>query len=236
MVRLSQKLKEVGSPDGKMRFIAAVGDAGMVYVSDCRTRWDRGEGRAFYADVADGLVVITPAPLCRDLSLMQRLVRDTGGGLWLPVQRGPTDVYRLSGDFTEEHIDYNRAPLLRDKSGCVWLGPEHHQAGTAFRLWYDEKLSKPIVIPNEESQWHWKMISDRPGSVYVFGVSAIYHLTAEDPDRPAHYTLKKQYRADCLNGQVESAQYSSLGYAVVCSRNADTRRSELHLIRLPEHD
>ena len=65
---------------------------------------------------------------------------------------------------------------------------------------------------------------------------ALYHFTAVDPLKPAHYTLAGTYFCPGIKRRVRFLGYSKLGFMVLRSSEieGDGTQTYLHIVKLPE--
>lgn len=229
-------LRKMGSTDGNMLYIASVGDGSMIYATDLKT--ESMDDRSFYGEVVDGQLVFTPAPHCNEERYIHLRVTDHNGGTWIPAEFTVRNTgggggvfgqiaYRLLGNFEEEYLVNAGWPVLCDQSGNVWLTRVWDDKGALFNIWSEGKLAHSITIPGARVYNVSRLVSDRPGSVYAWSLTGIYHLTADDPARPAEYTIKEHYFAGSIKGTIKYVGYSSLGYMVMHTSKF------LYLIKLP---
>jgi len=238
-------LRKMGSPDTKLKLIAGIGDGRMVYLTDFRSA--RENGVSCYGEVSDGEIVLAPAPCCEDSGKGSPRVRDHDNALWIMLrqpagQRHGRPVYRktlfrLFGDREQEVPLRTGYPVLCDKNGSVWLWTGVSTDRGTFDIWAQGKLPQAVTIPGMRHH----LLSDHPGSVFAWSTTGIYHLTAEDPNDPAKYTVKTVYPIDGLKGEIQRVEHSSLGYMVVSTRENETddqgglrARYFLSLIKLPQ--
>ena len=238
-------LRKMGSPDTRVRFIAGIGDGRMVYLTDFRSARDNGV--SCYGEVSDGQIVLAPAPRYEDSRTSYPRVRDHDNALWIMLRQPAGERYgrpayrktlfRLFGDREQEVPLGTGYPVLCDVNGSVWLWTGVTRNRGTFDIWAQGKLPQAVTIPGMRHH----LLSDRPGSVFAWSTNGIYHLTAEDPDQPAKYSVKTLYSVDGLKGEVQRVEYSSLGYMVVHAREHEMLESGgsrsrrfLYLIKLPQ--
>ena len=237
-------LRKMG-PDSRLKFITGLGDGRMLYLTDFRSARDKGV--SCYAEVSNGEVVLAPAPRCEDSGKHRTRVTDHDKALWVmsrppagerrgrPVYRKA--LFRLFGDREQEVTFCPGYPALCDATGNVWLWSSFPGHTSSADIWSEGKVRHTVRMPGVPRH----LFSDRPGSVFAFGSAGISHLTAEDPNDPAKYTVKALYAIDGLKGEVQCVDYSSLGYMVVSAEEykPDERagmrpRHFLYLIKLPK--
>ena len=218
--------------------MAAVGDGSAVYITDGDPIYQGGA--SVFGKVVDGKVVFTPAP--HHSGGVPLGIRDSDGALWVPsvlFTKSPgggasihaQTAHRLLADGEEQFLDNAGWPLFCDKSGNVWLGLVW-EAPNVFSIWSNGSIVHSVTVPTVSSKRI--LVSDRPGSVFVTGGAGIYHLTADDPERPAMYTLKKHYFYEGIKDTPRYVDHSSLGYIVMSSYERGARKRFLHMIKLPE--
>ena len=147
------------------------------------------------------------------------IIRTSESGGTLDKQK----VRRLLGKHKQESFEKAGHPVLCDKGGNVWLY-DGDARPPCYNIWSNGRIANSITVPSARD----RLISDWTGSVIAWTAAGIYHLTAEDPNDPANYTVKTLYNVDGLKGRVRRVEYSSPGYMVVSTSNS------LYLIKLPE--
>jgi len=238
-----------GSPEGIACYVDTVGDGGMVYASDLRQ--PRGEAKGFYGEAIDGALVFTPAPGSYHMGFNADAfvgIRSAEGALWVSSETPlggsmmSRETWRLMGNFKEETLKDIGLPELCDKSGNVWLRWQNPDRTKRFNIWRDGKIAAFVDLPDERYWTPETLFSDRPGSVYIWSHSGLYHFTADDPAQPAAYALKGRYFVEGVRSQLSAAhvrlrgtiQYSSLGFIAVSSFEENKSVSHAYIIKLPE--
>jgi len=235
-------LRAAGSREGEVVQITAIGDSGMVYLTDFTSAWEGGT--SFYGEVVGGDLVFTPAPACNVTRSARRRTISHDNALCVPVQvpkvdrRGANaghgqEVYLVAGDFAPKRLTDAGWPMLCDKSGNMWLGQVAGKERNLYNIYAHGELAHTLAIPSVSYTPVWP-ISDRPGSVFARTSTGIYHLTAEEPDQPAKYTIKKRYDDTSIMAEWTSwVGYSSLGYIVMYAQGTHPGWA-LYLIKLPQ--
>jgi len=247
-------------PDGKEQdrrplridYIAPVGDGSMIYITE--TSLSGEAASSYYAEVLDDKVAFTPAPrlYAANSQLLDLCARDQDNALWLGSMNAVANpnggfelhgqlAYRLLGDFTHETVVDSGWPMLCDQSGCVWLGQVWQKKMSLFNIWSHGRIEGSASIPaaSHNQGQEGRLISDRPGSVWAWTVTGMYHFTADDPANPAAYTLRKHYFAPDVKGQVLRITFSSLGYMVIetfIDREDGKSECFLNLLKLPKKE
>ena len=235
----------------RIDYVAPVGDGSAVYITGSSLSEEGAS--SWYAEVLDDTIAFTPAPrlYMANPQLLDLRVRDQEDALWLGSMNAVANpgggyqlhgqiAYRMLDDFRHETVLDSGWPMLCDRSGCVWLGQAWQKKMSLFNIWHRGKIAGSVSIPaaSDNHGQEGRLISDRPGSVWAWTATGVYHFTAGDPANPAACTLRKHYFAPDVKGQVQRIEYSGLGYMVVETYidRDDKPESYLNLLKLPKED
>jgi hypothetical protein len=225
----AKALADAGVTKGVM-YMTPMPDGRKVYVATPAP--ENQDGKAFFAEVKQGKLVLEKAPpmdFRYGFEFSARCIRDKDGAVWIPwkfMQRDDEHfcATRVTGDGQVQEFKDAGLPCLAEGNGNVWLnqGPSGK-----FNIWRDGKVAAEISIPfaNHATffgqmgygmSWNrtW-LVSDRPGSVFTWTSTGLYHLVADDPKNPAQYKMKAHYYIRGFQGMASFAGYSPLGYIVV---------------------
>ncbi|MFI5381884.1 MAG: hypothetical protein ACHRHE_21505 [Tepidisphaerales bacterium] len=249
-------LTRAGAPRPEVEYVCGLGDGSRVYLNHFRMVPKPGGQAAFFGEIRDGTVVLTPAPQIFD-RLACLSVTDRDGAVWLPGFVGEarsTDAQSLSLSFrgqkalrlTEkgvvQEIDDQGEPFLFDQSGNLWLGRVRRSPENRFNVFRDGKVAGTIAVGASDglpptgwrlSRFAW--FSDKPGSVWSCTATMLQHYVA-DPQNPASFTRKAEYSLAGIRGQVSKIDFSPLGYVVVAAGflgGPDDGKYGVYLYRLP---
>jgi tetratricopeptide (TPR) repeat protein len=234
-----EPLVAAGSRTGQVRWMCPAGDGSKVYVSDglAPIRQDRG----FLGSVRAGRLEFTPAPHCEanaecDLDCL----RDRDGAVWVPSDNPEPQGWsrplavRLDQSGEPKRIAVPAWPRLADAAGNVWLGALHYGPYPQDTLWVVRhgEVVQQLRLPGRT--FRDLMFSDRPGSVYVWTVVGLTHLTAEAPEY-RDYRQAAVYPVPDVRGTIRAVAYAPHGYmAAVAFTDLPKREYHVYLVELPK--
>lgn len=233
-------LTAVGSADGTVRYLSAVGDGSRVYVTD----FERTGVRKFsgFGEVRAGKVLFTPGPITSEALRMEITVRESdGGALWVPGVWSDSSQGDVRGGMFPHRVSERGVtasprdvgwPRLADGDGNVWFAGTHgSDPFTELNVWRDGKISAKLKVRAEDRS---TFFSDAPGSVYLWSDSGLHHFVARRPGDPSSFALDTTHAVVGLSFDILRVEYSSLGFIVVTTEGGlRDPRFYLHLIPLP---
>jgi len=245
-VLITDKWEQVPMPNGMggASGITAVGDGSKVYIG---AQPGMGAGGALL-EVVEGKVVATPVAVSgfggNGLAVG---VRDGQGGIWIGGTAPAKDnkpaapaVMRLTEQGIVEQFPSSGSPIFRDKAGNFWLTASAMSSPLYTASVYEvcDKMAagQSVTVPWASAMT--PLVSDKPGSVYLWTVAGLQHLVAEDPAAPSKYTLKETVFpvGDPLpifvyNSSTNQIAYSDLGFIVAANcQNRIDGKTYLYLI------
>lgn len=235
-------LKEAGSRMGEAEYVGLCGNGGRVYVTDFMLAHDGGSSH--FGEVKDGRVRFSPAPHATEPSFLHLNVRDDSGALWVPgsvrVAGGTADwirgqvALRVMEQGIAQELPNAGWAKLKDESGNVWLGAIRGKDEHTFNIWRDGKIVHTLAVPGASE--HSALVSDKPGSVYVWTGTGLRHLVAKDPTQPGAYSLGALHAVKGIEGSEQGVTLSRLGFLAVTtySDRGGPRRYYLYVVRLPQ--
>ena len=130
---------------------------------------------------------------------------DADRTIWLAQgARSPYEVRRIGPPGAMESFQISQVPALLDRSDIVWLTP----ANETFELLKDRKVVGKVTVPGADDTT--KLVSDKPGSVWVWTPSGLQHYAA-DPARPADYQLRQTLNVQGEDGTPIAARGADFG-------------------------
>ena len=242
---VSQAAVKAGSrADSVLVHLAAVGDGSRVYLSD---GWpNESHGRSYLGEIKNGAAVLASAPHVNKGEWLPECPRDATGGLWIPggILRTPDSDFaitqlaiRLTEKGEAESLKNAGRAVLCDEGGNVWLGNIKGGNVQDFNLWREGKIAATVAVPSARGWNDTCLASDRPGSVWAWTVTGLYHLTADNPAQPATFAVKGCWQVRGLVGEFKSMEASSLGFLVIRTAHSEPSRGwqyYLHLVPLPK--
>jgi len=202
---------------------------------------DRGSSQL--GEVSGGRLRFSKAPhTCQD-RFMHLNIRDRSGGLWVPGSvrgsGGTCDwisgqlALRITGEGAVGQWKNAGWATLADQGGNVWLGSIRGQEQDVFNIWREGRTVHTVAVPGAFERC--ALVSDKPGSVFVWTRLGLRHVVADDPARPGAYALGKLYTVPAFEGAEQVAGFSRLGLLAVttCRDRPGSRKYYLYLIRLP---
>jgi hypothetical protein len=246
-------LRGAGSRSGMVAYLNRIGGNGTVYVSDLKLRHD--DGMSFYGTVEsspsfygeDYQPVFTEAPHSIHSTETRQAIRDANDALWIAGSTGyakgsgaswcdvTTGQLALRMKNSESIIECeNRGwAYFCDLSGNVWLTNIWGQGDNMFNIWWNGSIVASVKVPYATANAN-TFFSDAIGSVYIWTIAGLYHLTADETSHFTDYHINTIYNIEGLKGRTLKLAYSAQGYLVISTR-LDTypRIDNLNLIPFP---
>jgi hypothetical protein len=224
--------------------MATVAGGSKIYVATRLS--DHKGGESYFAEVKEDKIVLAKAPSLYRIwgtGCDGSCLRSLDGDLWIPwsywiKDQGQVQVAtRVAKDGTVENLENSGWARFVDLSGNVWLGESLKGRPQDFNVWRDGKIASSVRIPSGEPESR-QLMSDRPGSVYAWTKTGLYHLTADNPAEPLKFVVKACYHLRGVEGAVESVQCSPLEFLVIKSRrgveNPENVQFFLYVVPLPK--
>jgi tetratricopeptide (TPR) repeat protein len=235
-----EALVAAGSQQGQVRWMCPAGDGSKLYVGDWLA--PARQGRSFLGEVRDGRLQFTSAPNCAgDAEHVLDYVRDREGGVWVAADNAeprpgwsgsPAVCIDQGGE--RQRLAAAAWPRLADAAGNVWLGALRYGLHPQDTLWVvrQGKIVQELRLPGRT--FRDPMLSDRPGSVYVWTVAGLVHLTAEGPEY-RNYRQAAVYPVLDVRGTIRSVAYTPHGYMAAVTFTAPPKREyHVYLVELPK--
>ena len=234
-------LISAGSRIAEVEYLNTVGGRGRVYVSDFMSV--HSGGKSYFGGIENGQPVFAPAPHTCDRREMCLSVRDPQDHLWIAgsirSSGGTCDcisgqlALRAADAGVVEEIKNAGWAKLCDKAGNVWLGQIRGGQPGEYRIWRNGRIAGQISVPTADD--YSRLISDAPGSVYVWTASGLYHLIAVGSPESTDFKVEGIYTVTDAPGNVEQLFLSDQGWLALATWTDTTPRGRyVCLARLPK--
>ena len=182
--------------------VLRLGDGRSVYVSEMSPE---GFGWLFRGRSNQAYVM-----KCENGEVVQKSVAGPSEGIWRAADGSLLVAYRRAAAGKEKRWDLweneevvlqrvdqdgktseqimPESPAFMDKSGVFWLAARNVNGlrSGVVRLWKDGAEVGRVQLPG---LWSLGIVSEKPGSVWVWTYGGLCHLVASDPKKPGDYRL-----------------------------------------------
>jgi hypothetical protein len=229
----TEAMIRAGAQQNRVSVLAGVGDGAKVYVNDAADA-KRG-GCGLLGRVESGALIFEIAPHSSDLHQTTHPLYDADGALWVlgeskdKERRNGISTFCLTAKGIGDEIK-DLLPYLVDPSGNVWGRPgPYPMAKDPLKVWRGGHVSEGPALHGLDR--YARLLSDRPGSVYVWTDLGVQHLVASAAD-PAQFKVDRVYSL-AIEGRPWQIDYTPLGFFVISSFVPRQPICNLDLVPLP---
>lgn len=233
-------LLAAGSRLGEVEYLNTVGGRGSVFVSDFMSV--HSGGKSHFGRIENGQPVFSAAPHTCDRREMCRSIRDPQDRLWLAgsIRGSGGTCDWISGQLALPVADSGVVTEIKnegwaalcDTAGNVWLGQVRGGQPNEYRIWRNGAIAGRVSVPTADESS--RLVSDAAGSVYVWTLSGLYHLTAAGTSGGADFKVDRLYTVTDTPGSMEKLFLGAQGWLALYTHTGSSPRARyLCLVHLP---